>query len=124
MKQFFADLFDHLLLVFMMAVVMVGVLLIGSAFKSCSSESQAMAKAEARAEQQAKEEAEYQKFCRLYSRVYEKASECYWELANEYQDLYNTYMNDPGRTESLDSFTDPMQLEFDVSEVLEDDFLD
>lgn len=124
MRRFLADLLDHLLLVFMMAVVLVFVVLIGSAFKSCSSEEQAMVRAEAREEYEARQEAEYRKLSKFYERIYDKASACYWDLANEYEELYDTYMNDPGRTESLDQFTDPDYLEFTLPDHIEDDYMD
>lgn len=70
-----------------------------------------MAKAEAEAERLAEEEAVLDKIGSIYRRVYDKANEAYWELGNMYQDLYEAYRDDPGRTGSLDGFKDPMDLE-------------
>ena len=107
MKQFFADIFEHLLLMFMVALVLSPVILIGSFLKSCSPEEQAMKRAEAEAERIAEEEAELERIGRIYNRVYDEANDAFWNLANMYEDLYYTYSNDPGRTGSLDGFIEP-----------------
>ncbi len=120
MKRFLTEFINHLSLALLLTVVLMPTILIGSCLWSCSPEAEAMARAEARAEK----EAEYERLCIFYYKVYDRANDCYWKLANEYQDLYNLYLNDPGRTESLDGFTDPRDLEFALPEELEDNFID
>lgn len=111
MKQFFSNIIDRLISLFMIALLFTPVILLGSFIKSCSPEEQAIARAEAEAERQAEQEAFLDEVGSIYRRVYDEANEAYWDLASMYEDLYDAYLNDPGRTGSLDSFINPIDLE-------------